>query len=182
MHAAVGKAGLVLDVGAGENPTCIGLDGGTVDGGGQHLLERLAGIDKAVKGRCFHARSLGLDVNHILLRGQVGVEDKAEGLAALGLDAGGGFQGRYKALDGSLGGFVQGGIYGNGHALHVESALGKAYFIGAGNDGKGFRIGKRLRTGCEQGQCSAEGENTFHGQLIIWCTKVRIKCGSHKKG
>ena len=72
MHSAVAKAGLVKDLYAWEYP--VGLYGlVSVNGGWEHLLQGLAGIDKAIKGRCFHIYAILGDVDVVLLRAQVRV-------------------------------------------------------------------------------------------------------------
>ena len=141
VHAAVGKAGLILNVGARENP--IGLNSlVSIDGGGQHLLEGLAGIDKAIEGRCFHAHSLGRDVNHVLLCGEGGILDKGDTASGeLALLAGSHLQAGHKTKGSVGGGLVHVFVKVYRGALHVEGALGKVHGSGHGNHVEFLRHG-----------------------------------------
>ncbi len=157
VHAAVGKAGLVLDAAIREHPVGLGF-GGAVNGRREHLLEGFAGIDKAVQGRCFHHGAIGLYVDGVLLGGQGGIEHEADAaFPAFGFGAGGGFEGGDESAYCLLGKLIQGGIYGYGHALHAEGAVGDGD-IGRHGD---YLEGLGLRLGTGEGQDSQHHQDCF---------------------
>ena len=148
VHATVVEAGLVQDAHVREDPIGLRLLA-AINGGGEHLLEGLAGVDEAIEGRCFHDGTIGIDVDGVLLGGEVRVHLEDEALVSgLGLGAGGGLEGGDESAYRFLGKLVQVLVHLHGGTLHAEGALGDGDIGRHGNHMEGLRL--RLGTGQNQ--------------------------------
>ena len=164
MHTPVGKARLILDAHIRQHPVGLGLLP-AVNGGREHLLEGFAGIDKAVQGRCLHHHAVFVDLDGVLLGGQLRVHQELDvALPQRARPAGSGLQGIFEAPDGILRGVIQARVQEKGLSGYRVGALRDGNLRRHGNHTESLRL---HLTASGQGQHSGKNKTVFSHMIEV---------------